>query len=180
MIDPLIVATVAAGFSILLGVAALHKISDVQRFFSVLRDYRMLPGVFVMPAGYALAGVEIVLAAAWLLPISRKIAAAATLVLLLIYSIAIGVNLLRGRTHIDCGCGIGSQGGALISGRLLVRNTLLALTCCIPFLPASDRQLLVADFAIVGVALMALVLLFAAGNQLIANRSAINSWRRSS
>ena len=178
MIDPLVVATIATGFSVLLAVAALHKISNVQDFFNVLRDYRVLPGALIVPAGYALAGVELTLAVAWLLPISRKLAAAVTILLLLTYSIAIGVNLLRGRTHIDCGCGIASQGETLISGRLLIRNMLLVLACCIPLAPSSNRELMIGDFAVVGVALVTWMLLFAAGNQLIANRSAINSWRR--
>jgi uncharacterized membrane protein YphA (DoxX/SURF4 family) len=84
-------------------VAALPKITDPPSFAHMIYNYRIVPGglinlsALVMPWVEVLAGLALVLGV-WVKP-ARSIAA----LLLLVFMIAVSVNLARGNA-IDCGC----------------------------------------------------------------------------
>jgi hypothetical protein len=99
--------------------------------------------------------------------------------LLLLYGLAIGINLLRGRSEIDCGC-LGPAGRQSLSSWLLARNSLLALGAALSSLPLSDRSLHAIDGATLFGGLITLVLLFHAVDLLAANHSRWPTPERSS
>jgi hypothetical protein len=97
----------------------------------------------------------------------------------LIYGLAIAINLLRGRLHISCGCGLGNSSGENqpLSWMLVLRNILLMALALLPLLPASGRTLAPFDWFTLISALLASALLYFGGSQLLQNQSAIRSWR---
>jgi len=74
--------------------------------------------------------------------------------LLLLITAAVGLNVLRGRTHIDCGCGWGPE--VPLGGGLLLRNLVLAAAALLVLLPVTPRETVWLD--LVGALFLALFL----------------------
>ena len=178
MIDPLINAVIALAFAAMFAASFMHKASDRAQFLEILRAYQVLPAPTVAPAAYVVMATELPLAISWLVPATRMIAVWGTMILLLAYTSAIAINLYRGRVHVDCGCGFGSGAVTFLSGRLLVRNMLLVAVCSATLLPTLVRDLGLSDFLALAAALPLVTLLYAGANQLLANRAAIDVWRK--
>ncbi len=138
--DPALHWIVRGGLALLMATAAFHKLSDLGTFIASVRDYRIAPGVLAPFAAGGLVFAEIGIAIGLLLPGLAESAAFACAALLLLYSSAIGVNLARGRRHIDCGC-LGPRARQPISGWLLIRNAGLVFACALAALPVSGRAL---------------------------------------
>jgi hypothetical protein len=89
--------------SIILIRAALHKIHNRKVFQMELSAYQLLPAsllslsTFVLMVTEAFTAITL-LNSAWIIP------ALISAVLFSIYAIAMAINLLKGRTNIDCGC----------------------------------------------------------------------------
>ena len=122
---------------------------------------------------------EILLGFAWLTGVASTLAAPLTALMFLVYGLAIAVNLLRGRLHISCGCGLGNSSGdnQPLSWLLVFRNILLMVMAIVPMLPATGRTLAPFDWFTLVLALLAAALLYFGGSQLLQNQSAIRSWR---
>ena len=180
MIDPLLPRTIAAGFALLLVAAAWHKLRSRAAFATVLADYRLLPAAAIPVAAVAVPVFEAALATDWLRAGSLRAAALATAALLAVYALAIAVNLLRGRAHIGCGCGFGTRAGASesLSWGLVARNLVLIVLALLPLLPAAQRPLGALDWLTLAAALLVAALLYLGAAQLLANDTAIRSWRR--
>lgn len=167
-----VVAAIAAGLLCLVFLrAALHKWGARGEFAGILADYRVLPAPAVPAVAALLPAAEAGAAALLVLPASRGAGATLALALLLAYAAAMGWNLLRGRTAIDCGCGGPAQA---ISWLHVLRNAVLAAVAALalwlparPDAAASGFGMAVATVACVGV-LWLLALLF---EQLLGNRS---------
>ena len=84
-------------------VAALPKIADPPSFAHMIYNYRLLPGPLVNPAALTLPWMELLMGVALVCGIWRRTAAWLVGALLLVFIVAISVNLLRGNA-IDCGC----------------------------------------------------------------------------
>ncbi|MDQ5858874.1 MAG: DoxX family membrane protein [Acidobacteriota bacterium] len=84
-------------------VAALPKIADPPAFAHMIYNYRLLPGGLVNVLALVLPWVELLAGLALILGVWKKEAAVVAAVLLLVFIVAIGVNLARGHA-VDCGC----------------------------------------------------------------------------
>lgn len=100
-----------AGIALLFAVAAARKAQAFTEWVKALSAYKLLPEVALTPAAYAMPALEclaaILLAANIVAGPSWPLFAAGPLLataLLLAFGAAIAINLLRGRTHLDCGC----------------------------------------------------------------------------
>jgi hypothetical protein len=110
-------------FAIILFVeAAIHKSVTYKDFVGIISGYRLIPislvwtaAAFVIFAEY-LAIISLLL----MLPFLKYLGA----VMLVGYAIAIQINVVRGRTEIDCGCGGQSMP---ISQSLVSRNLVIAI-----------------------------------------------------
>lgn len=167
----------ALGFALLLGAAAWRKLSDFGTFSAVMADYQIVPGALLRPTGVVIAAVEAALAVLWLAaPWYADAANAAgigTAALMAGYGAAIAVNLVRGRSWIDCGCG----GGEQLTWGLVARNAVLA---GLAIATLTVRSLGSPDWADVAVAVPVLglaTLLYLAIGALLANSAAMRSWR---
>lgn len=83
--------------------AALPKIADPPAFAHLIYNYRLLPGGLVNALALVLPWVELLAGLALILGVWKKEAAVVAAVLLLVFIVAIGINLARGHA-VDCGC----------------------------------------------------------------------------
>lgn len=136
---PTLYIMIQAFMTLLFATALLHKLADVRQFVGVLRDYRLVPQAIVKPAAYmvllAEGGVVLLLI---MRPIEGGMLATS---LLAAYALGMGVNILRGRTYIDCGCHwqlqrqiqkqMQKRGAHTLSLNLILRNIGLAVLALI-------------------------------------------------
>src|SRR3990170_4114641 len=80
--------------------------------------------------------------------------------LLAAYALAIAINLLRGRTRIDCGC-LGFGRHDRIAWTMVARNLVLIALALALLLPASPRRLVAFDVLTISASLAAIALLVA-------------------
>lgn len=84
-------------------VAALPKIADPPSFAHMVYNYRLLPGPLVNLATLTMPWAELLMGVALICGIWRRTAAVLVGALLVVFIVAISINLLRGNA-IDCGC----------------------------------------------------------------------------
>jgi uncharacterized membrane protein YphA (DoxX/SURF4 family) len=106
--------------------AAYGKLRHWTVFQGVIANYRLLPELLVAPVAYLLPPVEAVLGAALLLGLGSPWSEGVAASLLLLFAVAMGINIGRGRRHIDCGC-FQSALKQSLSWKLVMRNVLLSL-----------------------------------------------------
>ena len=106
--------------------AGVAKIRSVDTLEGVVQNFRVLPARLARPFALVLPPAEIAIAAALAVPATRAYGAAAATALLLIFTVAIAINLARGRREIDCGC-FSSTLKQTLNGWLVVRNAFLAV-----------------------------------------------------
>lgn len=138
---PVLVADVLFGSLFLVGGAS--KLRDFTAFAETLGNYRLLPDVLVRPAGATITAAELALGAAAIVavPLGSQIAMLGIATLLLVYAAAMGINIARGRDHIDCGCSFGAAHASL-GWELVARNVALGVIAFAVFaLPVSARPL---------------------------------------
>ena len=109
---------VAVGMVFVLAGAA--KLRHRELLAGVIANYRLLPAALVGPAALLLPPVELALGA---------------MALLLIFAAAMAINIRRGRSQIDCGCGR-SQLRQPLSWLLVGRNVVLAALLLPRLLPS--------------------------------------------
>ncbi|MCX8101546.1 MAG: methylamine utilization protein MauE [Geminicoccaceae bacterium] len=105
--------------------SAWSKLRAIDEVIGVVADYRILPEPLVEPFARALPWLEIATGLLLLLPPTRPFGAVLGAGLLLVFAVAMAVNLARGRREIDCGCFLGRQ-KERIGWPLVARNLLLA------------------------------------------------------
>lgn len=163
--DPVVSGILRALLVWVFGQAALHKLRDPSAFAGVVRAYRLVPDALAPAVAVLLGAVEVGLVAALLVPGLGIHAATLAATLLGVYSLAIGVNLVRGRRDVDCGC-LGPGQRQPLSGGLLVRNGALVAAAVGVAVPVSDRGLGWLDGVTVLAGAAVLVLLFSASVRL--------------
>lgn len=84
-------------------VAGFFKISDPPGFAHEIHNYALLPGAAVNALALVLPWLEVVAGIALFLGIARRSAARILGILLLVFIVALSINLVRGRP-VDCGC----------------------------------------------------------------------------
>lgn len=181
-LDTAIVFLINLLLALLLLSASLHKFADRARFTGVLAAYKLVPEVVLPVMVIAVPLLEMVLGLAWLTGLQPTVVAITTALLLALYTSAIAINLLRGNVDIDCGCGFSGHKDSStdyqrLSAGLLLRNLLLIGLALTALLPTNERMLGFLDYLFVAMACCGLFLLYAAGNQLLANKQRIDSWR---
>ena len=84
-------------------VAAIPKIGDPPAFAHMIYNYRLLPGGAINAMALVMPWVEMLVGIALILGVWKREAAVVAGILLLVFLVAIGVNLARGHA-VDCGC----------------------------------------------------------------------------
>jgi hypothetical protein len=83
--------------------SALPKISDPPAFAHMIYNYRLVPGGLINGMALVMPWVELVAGATLILGVWKREAALVVGALLLVFVVALGVNLARGHA-VDCGC----------------------------------------------------------------------------
>jgi hypothetical protein len=166
-LDPALDLALRAGLASLFATSALAKLRDLGGFAGAVAGYRLLPAWAAAPGAAAFVAAELALAAVLFVPALRAVASVGAAGLLLLYGVAIALNLARGRREIDCGCG-GFSGRQALSEALVLRNALLAAAALASALPVTPRTLGWLDALTVCGAVASAALLYAAANLLVA------------
>lgn len=177
MLASVLTWVIAICCSLLFVTAGLHKLADLPSHRAQMADYRVLPQALLAPVSQVLPWVELAVGFGWLVPVSRTAAASVAAFLLLVYALAMAVNLARGRHHVSCGCGTTTGGDSLISPWLVGRN--LALACLALWAAWVDTPAgwgWLHTFTVV-LGASAMIVLYGAAHQLLANADAISQWR---
>lgn len=172
--DPAVQAVLRAACALLFATAALDKLRDPRGFREALGGYRLLPSTWLAPTAIGLPFAELATALALATPGLAGAGAAAGAGLLVLYAAAIGVNLLRGRRTIDCGCG-GPGGRKPIGSALVWRNAGLVAALLLAARPSSPRVWTWLDGVTLVAGVTTLALLYAALDVLLANRGRLDA-----
>jgi len=171
--DPVIAYAALAALAAIFWLGALYKLRDFAGFESAVAGYRLLPAVLHRPFSLAFVAAELLAGGFLLWPAARAPGALLALAVLAAATLGVVVNLLRGRTDIDCGCGGLSRAPASLSWWMVSRNGLLAALALLAWPPQaggpSARDLAWLDgITFLGLSL-ALLGLYLAFNQLLAS-----------
>jgi uncharacterized membrane protein YphA (DoxX/SURF4 family) len=141
---------VRAAIAFVLFASSISKINNLRHYASIVASYQILPVSLVHPFAFSFPWIEAAIALLLLLGWQTRLAAALSALLMLMFILAIGVNLGRGRRDLECGC-FGSGHSEKIGWKLIGRDTLLLLLSlllvrqgggafAIDHLPASIQQ----------------------------------------
>jgi hypothetical protein len=137
VLDPTLEAACRGALALLLISAAWHKARDARAFRATLSAYGLLPPAAVGAAALLVIAAEVVTAAALLVSRPRSVGPLLAAALLVVYTAAITINLVRGRRDIDCGCGGGA--GQPLGWWLVGRNGMLVAAALVCLLPPRPR-----------------------------------------
>jgi len=138
MVDPVIQYLFICLLALVFLQGGASKLAARDEFLGVITSYRLLPIAFLPAFAALLPFAELAAGIAIVLPPTRHAGAALAFALLLMFALAMAINLARGRTEIDCGC-FKAGFRQTISGWLVGRNLLLAAGAALLWLPASGR-----------------------------------------
>ena len=137
MLDAVLYWAIALCLALLWSSSAWDKLQAPVHFSASLAAYKLIPASLHGPVSRCLPWFEIAIATGLLVPACQRLAASAGALLLLLYAAAMGLNLLRGRADIDCGCNPGHY--QRISWLLVARNLLLCTLSLGLLLPSVNR-----------------------------------------
>ncbi|MGZ9810804.1 MauE/DoxX family redox-associated membrane protein [Pseudoroseicyclus sp. H15] len=122
-VSTMLALTLGSGVALIFLRALYHKVSEFTEFTGFVADYRILPEALVRPASYGLVIAEGAVVLGTVVPGGLRYAMVLGAGLFLLYAAAIGINVSRGRTTVECGCGGAPQA---VGPALLWRNGILA------------------------------------------------------
>lgn len=160
-IDPGIVWAAAVSLAFIFVWAGIGKLRTLDEFTGVVANYRLLPHVWATPVARAVPAVEIAAGLGLLVPGLRPFAAAVVFALLVAFTAALAINLLRGRTYIDCGC-FRLAARRPLSWNLVARNAVMMGLTALIWLGPGARALVWLDAVTIVGAAAALTLLYIA------------------
>jgi hypothetical protein len=166
--DPVLAVVLRTALALLLVVAALHKQSSRDAFRATLEAYALLPSGVLGAVARGVPGLELAAAVLLIAPRASAVGAVLAAALFAVYALAMGVNLLRGRRDLDCGC-MGPGARSPVGPGLVVRNlVLICAALAAGFVPVHARVLVWVDYLTVPLAVAAVAALYAAVERVLA------------
>ncbi|RZF27484.1 methylamine utilization protein MauE [Paraburkholderia sp. UYCP14C] len=183
VIDPVVSSVALAATSIIALTLALPKVARQYDQRQIVAGFELLPHALVTPFAFLLPLAEIAATLAMLVPATRSVGAAALAALFVLFALALGINVARGRTDIDCGCNGFRQPGTVVPHSIgwaqVARTLLLAALAALICLPQSARAVVWFDYlSVLGATLVAVAAFFTL-DVLLANRPKLNHLRNS-
>jgi len=176
-IDPAISWTVSLALALVFGASTTIKFVEFSEFRGALENYRIVPERLSLPAAVIVPISELGAAIGMLTPRVHAAAAMLLIFLLAIFTVAIALNMMRGRLYIDCGC-FGPMLRQPLSNWLLVRNGVLMLLGLVALMPNDARVMTWLDVVTITLGASTMVILYGAANYLLANAPASNKMKR--
>ena len=156
--------TAMGTLALVFAISVSHKLRDFARFRASLGAYGLVPASMLPLLAPMVIILELTAIVAIFLPVGPGVTLAFGL--LVTYTLALAVNLMRGNTSIDCGCG---DAPTPISGWLLLRNGALLLLA-LPHAPSSGPPDLLHWLLVAGL-IASLGLFYLIIEQLLANHA---------
>lgn len=151
--DPVVPIVLRLLLTGVLLMALLAKLRDYPRFREVVLRYQLVsPRLTGAACLLVLLWESAAIVGLWTW---HEVGAALAAALFAIYASVIAANLLRGRTHIDCGCewGGGEPASAVrLTAWLPTRNLALVLAALATMVPVSERPLGYLDYGLIALA----------------------------
>jgi len=166
-IDPVISHILRGLLALVFAAAAYHKLSGLRAFRDTLANYQLVPEILLWPMTAAIVAIESAVTVSLLWPAASTAAPTVAACVLAIYAVAIAINLLRGRSSIDCGCS-GPAVRQSLSAGLIVRNITLVVCCWLITLDTVARPLAGLDAGTVLFGMVGLFLIYMTSNRLLA------------
>ena len=167
-LDPVLARACGAAIAVVLLTGAWQKLRDLAVFEASVDLYRLLPDSLVPLFARGFPVLEALAGTALLFDSTRALGLLLSVAVLGVATGGVVLNLLRGHTNIDCGCG-GADGHTTLSWALPARNAVLLLIAVLGGQDGSGRALMWIDYLSVAGGTLALVGLYATANQLMAN-----------
>lgn len=164
MLDPVLHLAAAALLVLVFGAAVASKLPTLPEFEGVVGNYRLLPDRIVPLATRLVVSLEALAVLLLLVPAARDLGAAAAMGLLVLFAVAMAINIRRGRVEIDCGCFRATHRQRL-SWWPVGRNAALILAAAALWLPLS-RAPIAFDYVHAALGGLALYLLYLGGSQI--------------
>jgi hypothetical protein len=179
LLDPVATSALSAVLSVIFLTGAWQKLRDPALFQANVENYRLLPDSLAGPAAILLPVWELAAGVLVLFDATRTAGALLAIGLLSVVTAAVVINLLRGRTEIDCGCGSlgGHVGDQTLNWGLAIRNGLLAGAALLTLREDAARALVWIDYLSVGGGTLGLLGLYVTANQLMANHPRLHALR---
>lgn len=179
LLDPVTTSALSAVLSVIFLTGAWQKLRDLALFQANIDNYRLLPDSLAWPAAILLTLWELAAGAMVLFDPVRTAGAVLAIGLLSVVTTAVVINLLRGRTEIDCGCGSlgGHVGDQTLSWGLAARNAVLAIAALLALREDAARALVWVDYLSVAGGTLGLLGLYVTANQLMANHPRLQALR---
>ncbi len=172
--DPVLLAVATVSAAMLFGIVGASKLTQPNHFREVLTSYRLLPESIESIFAMTFPLTEIAVAVGLLFDLSRSAAAVVGSVLLLLFFVAVAINLARGNTHIACGCWAfdhpDSEAAIGLSGWTLMRIALLGGLLVLSSVEGAAREMNWLDYISVTGGSLAVVGFFFAAELLATNR----------
>ncbi|HUH40057.1 MAG TPA: MauE/DoxX family redox-associated membrane protein [Castellaniella sp.] len=169
MADPIIVYTALAVLAGILWLGALDKLRHFAAFEGAVAGYRLLPEAAQKPFAMVFVGAEVLVGILLLMPEGRVAGALGAMGILSVASLGVAINLLRGRTNIDCGCGGLGHTSTGLSWWVVGRNAMLVVLALVALTRTGQgaRELVWVDGVTFFGAALAMLGLYLVLNQLI-------------
>lgn len=167
MLSWILYMTAMGTLALVFAISVSHKLRDYPRFRASLGAYQLVPESLLWLLAPLVILLELTAILAILLPAGPGVSIAFGL--LLLYTLALIINLARGNTSIDCGCG---DAPTPISGWLLLRNGALLLLA-LPHQPEEGPPDLLHWALVFGLVLI-LGLFYLIFEQLLANHARLS------
>lgn len=109
--------------------AGFSKMSQPENFARTIDAFQLLPTMLILPAAIAIPWIEILTGLSLIVGFQIKSNIYVGLSLLCLFTIVLGVNILRGINNVPCGCFGSSTGNSLTL--TLLRN-IIFIGLCMP------------------------------------------------
>ena len=178
-LDPVAISALSAVLSVIFLTGAWQKLRDPALFRANVENYRLLPDSLAWPAAILLPVWELAAGVLLLFGATRTAGALLSIGLLSVVTAAVVINLLRGRTEIDCGCGSlgGHVGEQTLNWGLPARNAVLVVAALLTLRGDAARALVWIDYLSVAGGTLGLLGLYVTANQLMANHPRLRALR---
>jgi uncharacterized membrane protein YphA (DoxX/SURF4 family) len=165
-----VIAPIGIGFfSYLFLFSGWHKLCELNAFTRSISDYELAPASWSPALARGLMVTEFALGLGLLIALTRTPALILSVALLSVYTLAIAINIFRGRRDLNCGCS-GPGGEQPIGDWLLGRNLLIiALGIFSMTVLVDQHQAVLWQLTLPGAVIT--ILLYHIFNQLHANRT---------
>ncbi len=173
-IDPIFFSVLGIALALLFTQAAWGKLRFFRQFQQILHSYQLFPAAAIAVTAGVITGLEIITALSLWMPSLRPQGAWMAALLLTCYAVGMGINLLRHRRQLDCGCHLHAGQSQPITWFLVGRNLIVTAIALTLLLPQPERTLSLYDFSIILLGAGVCALLYSIVDGLIGNHTLLS------